>query len=150
MSSTAPAKDKEAIIIRDNAPMPLGAYSHAMWAGDTLYLCGLGARDGKTGAEVGVTLDAEGNVTGYDIDIQTRQVIQNLITVLEVAGCTLQDLVDVSVYLADMKDFAAYNKVYAEFFGFENPPARTTVQAPPPGRNFIEIKAVAYKPGRLN
>ncbi len=150
MTGTATnSPDRQAILIRDNAPMPLGAYSHAMWAGPFLYVCGLGARDGHTGAEVGLELDAAGNVVRYDIETQTRQVIQNLVTVLEVAGCTLRDVVDVSVFLADMKDFAAYNKIYAEYFDFQNPPARTTVQAVPPGRNFIEIKAVAYKPERL-
>lgn len=139
---------REAILIRDNAPMPLGAYSHAMWAGPFLYVCGLGARDGATGQEVGLRSDAAGHVVGYDIVAQTRQVLRNLETVLEAAGCTLHDIVDVTVFLADMADFAEYNRVYAETFSFENPPARTTIQARPPGQNYIEIKAIAYKPER--
>jgi len=116
-----------------------------MWAGPFLFICGLGARDPESGGEIGVTLEG-GEVVFYDIEIQTRQVIKNLETVLAEAGCTLRQVVDVTVFLADMKDFPAYNKIYGEFFNFENLPARTTVQALPPGHNFIEIKAIAYKP----
>jgi 2-aminomuconate deaminase len=130
----------------DQAPMPLGAYSHAVRAGDFIYLCGLGARSPETGREVGVTLDADGTVAHYDIAVQTRQVLANLETVLAAAGCTLQDVVDVTVFLAHMADFAQYNAIYAETFCFPNPPARTTMEARPPGYNFIEIKAIAYKP----
>jgi 2-aminomuconate deaminase len=137
-------RTRKAITLREKAPAPLGCYSHAVQAGPYLYLCGLGARDPETGSEVGVTLDVEGNVVFYDIGVQTHAVIRNLVTVLEAAGCTLRDLVDVTVFLADMKDFAAYNKVYAEYFNFDGPPVRTTIQALPPGRNFIEIKAIAW------
>jgi 2-aminomuconate deaminase len=117
-----------------------------MRAGDFVYLCGLGARSPETGKEVGVELDAAGKVVSYDMVVQTRQVIENLKTVLAAADCDMTDLVDVTVYLADMKDFAVYNQVYGEYFNFENLPARTTIQSPPPGLNFIEIKAIAYKP----
>jgi 2-aminomuconate deaminase len=137
---------KEAINIPGKAPLPLGAYSHAKRAGDFVYLCGLGARSPETGKEVGVELDATGKVVSYDMVTQTRQVIENLKTVLAAADCEMTDLVDVAVYLADMKDFAVYNQVYGEYFNFENLPARTTIQSPPPGLNFIEIKAIAYKP----
>jgi 2-aminomuconate deaminase len=132
--------------LTENAPAPLGAYSHAVKAGGFLFVCGLGARDAASGTEIGVTIDEHENVDSYDIEIQTHQVLRNLETVLAAADCSMQDVVDVTVFLADMKDFALYNKVYAEYFGFPNPPARTTIQAVPPGRNFIEIKAVAYKP----
>lgn len=134
------------INIPDKAPLPLGAYSHAVQAGPFVYLCGLGARNPETGKEDGVTFNADGTLASYDITVQTHTVIQNLITVLKAAGCTMQDLVDVTVYLKDMKDFPHYNKVYGEYFNFENLPARTTVESAPPGWNFIEIKAVAYKP----
>ncbi len=140
------SRDRWALTLRENAPAPLGCYSHAVKAGPYLYLCGMGARDPETGQEAGITLDETGNVVSYDIGVQTHAVIRNLITVLEAAGCTLQDLVDVTVFLANMKDFDAYNKVYAQYFSFENPPARTTIQAVPPGRNFIEIKAIAWCP----
>jgi 2-aminomuconate deaminase len=135
---------REAINIEENAPSPLGAYSHAVKAGNLLFLSGQGCRDAKTGIEAGITVDASGKVTAYDIEAQTHGCIRNMITVLEAAGLTLKDLVDVTVFLADMKDFARYNKVYAEYFSFEGPPARTTIQAAAlPGKNFIEIKAIA-------
>jgi 2-aminomuconate deaminase len=144
MSPTAPL-DKVAINIPGKAPLPLGAYSHAVKAGPFVYLCGLGARNPETGKEDGVTLDASGSVLHYDIEVQTRTVLQNLIVVLEAADCSLSDVVDVTVYLRNMKDFAAYNKIYGEFFNFEGLPARTTIESSPPGHNFIEIKAIAYK-----
>jgi 2-aminomuconate deaminase len=133
------------INISEQAPAPLGAYSHAVKAGPFVFTCGLGARDPISGTEVGVTIE-NGEVVFYDIAVQTRQVLDNLVTVLNASGCTLRDVVDVQVFLANMKDFPGYNQVYGEFFNFENLPARTTIQAVPPGRNFIEIKAVAYKP----
>ncbi len=131
-------------VVPEKAPSPLGNYSHAMKAGPLLFVSGMGARDPKTGTESGVTLDASGNVVSYDIEEQTRACIRNLQTVLEAAGCTLQDVVDMSVFLADMKDFQKYNQVYGQYFNFEGPPARTTVQVVAlPGKNFIEIKAIA-------
>lgn len=132
------------INVVEKAPSPLGNYSHAVKAGPFLFVSGQGARDANTGKECGIECDASGNVTTYDIEVQTRAVINNLITVLDAAGCTLQDVVDMSVFLADMNDFAKYNKVYGEFFNFPGPPARTTIQAAKlPGKNFIEIKAIA-------
>ena len=143
---TDATRGRLAVQIQEDAPSPLGAYSHAMWAGNLLYVSGQGARDAKTGQEAGVTLDANGNVTAYDIEVQTRAVLNNLTTVLTASGCTLQDVVDVSVFLKNMSDFPKYNRVYADFFSFENPPARTTVAvAALPGKNFIEIKAIAFK-----
>ena len=147
MTTSNPPLKRQPIQVETEAPMPLGAYSHAVKAGQLLFVSGCGARDAKTGTESGVTLDAQGNVTAYDIEVQTRACIKNLETVLKAAGCTLQDLVDVSVFLADMNDFAKYNKVYAEFFSFAGPPARTTIQAAKlPGKNFIEIKGIALCP----
>jgi len=137
---------RTAITTVDNAPSPLGAYSHAVYAGPLLFVAGQGARDAKTGKEAGVTLDAAGNVMAYDIKEQTRAVLNNLTTVLAAAQLGLADVVDVSVFLKDMNDFAAYNSVYKEFFSFADPPARTTVAvADLPGKNFIEIKAIAYR-----
>lgn len=140
------SKQRIAVNVLDDAPAPLGAYSHAVWAGDLLFVSGQGARDSKTGKEAGVTLDEQGAVVSYDIEVQTRAVLENLKVVLKAAGCTLEDLADVGVFLKDMKDFQRYNRVYAEYFSFRNPPARTTVQAADlPGNNFIEIKAIAFK-----
>lgn len=137
---------RQAVQVVDNAPAPLGAYSHAVWAGELLFISGQGARNPKTGMEAGVTLDVGGNVVAYDIAQQTQAVLDNLKTVLAAAGLTLHHLVDVSVFLRDMNDFELYNKVYRQNFDFENPPARTTVAvASLPGRNFIEIKAIATR-----
>ncbi len=146
----------EATIIKDNqrefinlpegsAPMPLGAYSHAVKAGGFLYLCGLGARCPKAGTELGVELDPDHRVTHYDIKIQTKAVLENLLIVLEAAGYTIEDVIDVQVFLAHMTDFPEFNAVYGDYFNFKNLPARTTIEAKPPGYNFVEIKAVAYK-----
>ncbi len=135
---------KEGITITGKAPSPLGAYSHAVKAGNFLFVSGQGARNADTGKEEGVQLDASGKVLSYDIEVQTEWVIKNLKVVLEEAGLSLEDVVDMSVFLADMDDFAKYNGVYAKHFSFPNPPARTTIQAARlPGKNFIEIKAIA-------
>jgi reactive intermediate/imine deaminase len=132
------------INVKQKAPQPLGNYSHAVKAGPFLFLSGQGARDPETGTECGITTDSTGRVTAYDIEAQTHACIANLKAVLEAAGCTLADLVDVNVFLADIDDFAKYNRVYSEYFNFAGPPARTTVQAAAlPGKNFIEIKAIA-------
>lgn len=142
---------RKAIQVKEKAPRPLGSYSHAVRAGNLLFLSGQGARDATSGMEVGVTLDDQGNVTAYDIEAQTRAVIANMSTVLQAAGCSLENLVDVSVFLADMDDFQKFNRIYAEYFSFDEPPARTTIQAARlPGKNFIEIKAIALCPEERN
>lgn len=135
---------RQGIQLQEEAPSPLGAYSHAVKAGPFLFVSGQGCRDPKSGIECGITLDENGKVTAYDIEAQTEGCLQNLIAVLRAAGCTLEDVVDVTVFLANMDDFPRYNQVYAKYFGFSQPPARTTIQAARlPGRNYIEIKAIA-------
>lgn len=135
---------RQAIEVKEAAPAPLGAYSHALRAGNLLFVSGQGCRNPETGIEDGITTDGEGTVLSYDIAAQTRGCLRNLGIVLRAAGLSYQDVVDITVFLADMKDFAAYNKVYAETFSFPAPPARTTIQAAAlPGKNFIEIKAIA-------
>jgi 2-aminomuconate deaminase len=134
------------INVPGRAPSPLGCYCHAVQVGNMVILSGQGARDPQTGQEAGVTLNAEGAVVSYDIAVQTRTVIENVKAVLHAAGCTLQDVIEVNSYLADMRDFDAYNRVYTEYFSFENPPARTTIEARPPGKNFVEMRVVALCP----
>jgi len=148
MSQNNRGAGRTAIIIEEGkAPGPLGAYSHAVKAGGLVFLAGQGARDATTGKEAGVKLAENGTVLSYEIEVQTRAVIENMIVVLKAAGCDITDIVDVTVFLKDMKDFAKYNAVYKEYFSFENPPARTTVAvADLPGNNFIEIKAIAVQP----
>lgn len=126
------------------APKALGSYSHAIQVGAIVFVAGQGCRDAKTGIEAGITLDEAGKVSSYDIEVQTRGVIKNLETVLLAAGLTLGDVIDATVFLKNMSDFEKYNKVWGEFFTSECPPARTTVGvADLPGRNYIEIKAIA-------
>lgn len=132
------------IYVKENAPRPLGAYSHAVAAGGFLFLSGQGARNPETGIEEGITVDTIGRVMSYDIKVQTHAVIKNIQAVLAEAGLALTDLVDVSVFLSNMDDFAQFNEVYTSYFSFPEPPARTTVQAAKlPGKNFIEIKGIA-------
>ncbi len=148
MSQSNHGEHRTAIVIeRGKAPDPLGAYSHAVKAGGLVFLAGQGSRDAATGKEAGITRALDGSVVSYDIQVQTRAVIKNMIVVLEASGCKLTDVVDVTVFLKDMNDFAKYNSVYKEYFSFESPPARTTVAvADLPGDNFIEIKAIAAQP----
>jgi|SRR6185295_5723617 len=132
----------------EKAPEPVGKYPHARWAGDTLYLSGIGPRQKGSKEIPGVTQDASGKVVAHDIELQCRSVFNNVRAVLEEAGAEWKDLVDVTVYLTDMKgDFARYNKLWAEYFP-ENPPCRTTVEVTAlPTPIAIELKCIAYRPG---
>ena len=124
---------------------PRGKYPHVKRAGDFLFVSGTSARradDTIAGAEAGAA-----GATQLDIRVQTRAVIENIRDILQSAGAGLEDVVEVSTYLVNMNDFAGYNEVYGEFFGYDGP-ARTTVavhQLPHP-HLLIEIKAMAYKP----
>lgn len=124
---------------------PLGNYPHSKRAGDFVFLSGTTARqpDGSIG---GVTRAADGRVQ-RDAAAQTRIVIQNVSKTLESVGASLADCVDVLVFLTDMEDFDAYNRVYGEFFDITGP-SRTTVcvsSLPHPDMVF-EMKVVAYVP----
>ena len=137
-------KQMESKVVEGRAT-PRGKYPHIKRAGDFLFVSGASARhsdDTIAGAEV----DSSGT-TRLDIRVQTRAVIENIRDILESAGAQLQDLVEISTYLVSMNDFAGYNEVYGEFFGYDGP-ARTTVavhELPHP-HLLIEIKATAYKP----
>ncbi len=124
---------------------PRGKYPHVKRAGDFLFVSGTSARRADN-TIAGAEADALGT-TRLDIRQQTRAVIQNIQDILASAGARLADVVEVSTYLVNMNDFAGYNEVYGEYFGYDGP-ARTTVavhQLPHP-HLLIEIKAVAYKP----
>jgi len=124
---------------------PLGKYPHLKRAGDFLFVSGTSARRADN-TIAGAEADPVGR-THLDIRVQTRSVIENVRDILHSAGAQLQDVVEISTYLVDMNDFAGYNEVYGEFFGYDGP-ARTTVavhQLPHPDL-LIEIKAMAYKP----
>jgi 2-aminomuconate deaminase len=124
---------------------PRGSFPHFRRAGDFIFVSGTSARradDSIAGAQRG----ADGAYV-LDIRAQTRAVLENVRDILASAGAALADVVEVSTYLVSMGDFAGYNEVYSEFFGYEGP-ARTTVavaQLPHP-QLLIEIKVVAYRP----
>lgn len=129
------------------APEPVGAFPHAKRVGEFLFLSGIGPRARGSKEIPGVTLDSEGNIAGYDIDIQCRAVFENVRLVLEDAGATWQDIVDVTVFLTNMKkDFPVYNRIYAEYFaGRGKPnPTRTTIEVGAlPTPIAIELKVIA-------
>ena len=115
--SAAPAP-RSGVLNTSAAPKPVGAYPHARRVGDLLYLSGVGPRQPGTNAIPGGPVrDANGNPLDYDIEAQTRAVIENVRVILEAAGSSLDKVVDITVFLIDMdRDFAGYNKVYAEVF----------------------------------
>ena len=128
----------------DKAPEPVGLYPHARKVGNLLFLSGVGPRKKGTKEIPGVTLDANGNIIAYDIEVQCRSVFENVKLILEASGSRWENLVDVTVFLTNMKDdFAKYNKVYAEYFK-ENQPCRTTVEINAlPTPIAIELKCIA-------
>jgi 2-aminomuconate deaminase len=129
----------------DTAPKPLGNYSHAASYGDLIFVAGIAARNTKTNQVPGLKLDAQGKKIGYDIREETRGTLENIQNILEAAGSDLEHVLEVNVYLLDMKDFGGYNEVYSEFFP-KHWPARTTVAvAGLPGNISIEMKVVAVK-----
>lgn len=128
----------------DQAPEPVGAYPHARKVGNLLFLSGVGPRKRGSKEIPGVTLDAAGNVVSYDIEQQCHSVFQNVRYVLEASGSKWENLVDVTVFLTNMKkDFPVFNKIYAEYFR-ENQPCRTTIEINAlPTPIAIELKCIA-------
>ena len=128
----------------DKAPSPVGLYPHAKRVGDLLFLSGVGPRKAITNEIPGLITDKHGNYIEFDFEAQCRSVFDNVRTILEEAGSSWEKLVDVTVFLVDMKrDFHIYNKVYAEYFK-ENQPCRTTVGVTSlPTAIAIELKCIA-------
>ena len=128
----------------EKAPEPVGLYPHARRVGNLLFLSGVGPRKRNSKAIPGVELDPEGNIISYDIEKQCRSVFNNVKVILEASGSSWDKLVDVTVFLTNMKDdFKIYNKMYADFFK-DNQPCRTTVEVnclPTP--IAIELKCIA-------
>lgn len=132
------------LISSDKAPEPVGAYPHARKVGDLLFLSGVGPRKRGSKEIPGVTLDDKGNIVSYDIEQQCHSVFQNVRFVLEASGSKWENLVDVTVFLTNMKkDFPIFNKIYAEYFK-ENQPCRTTIEINAlPTPIAIELKCIA-------
>ena len=130
------------------APEPVGAYPHAKRVGNLLFLSGVGPRQRGSKIIPGVTLDEHGRILHYDIEAQCRACFDNIRWILEDAGAQWTDIVDVLVFLTNMDDdFAAYNRLYAEYFaGPHNPnPTRTTIEINKlPTPIAIELKVIAH------
>jgi 2-aminomuconate deaminase len=128
----------------DKAPEPVGLYPHAKRVGNLLFLSGVGPRKRGSKDIPGVTLDEQRNIVAYNIEEQCHSVFQNVRYILEASGSRWENLVDVTVFLTNMKaDFPVFNKIYAEYFK-ENQPCRTTVEVNAlPTPIAIELKCVA-------
>lgn len=131
-------------ISSDQAPEPVGAYPHAKRVGNLLFLSGVGPRKKGSKEIPGVTLNEMGEIVAYDIEIQCHSVFKNVKLILEASGSKWENLVDVTVYLTNMKkDFATFNRIYADYFTI-NQPCRTTVEVNAlPTPIAIELKCIA-------
>ncbi len=128
----------------DNAPTPIGAYPHARRVGNLLFLSGVGPRQPGDNAIPGNVHDADGRLVDYDIEAQCRQVFANVRAVLEASGAAWTDLVDVTVFLTDMpRDFATYNRLYAECFAGVDACRTTLGIGALPTPIAIELKCIA-------
>lgn len=130
--------------VSPRGPDPVGAYPHARRVGNLLFVSGIGPRRPGVKGIPGVTFDAAGNVTGYDITEQCKAVFENIRVILEDAGSRWENIVDVTSFLTDMKrDFTAYNAIYEQYLGKVRP-TRTTVEvnALPTAIN-VELKVIA-------
>ncbi|MGI8670534.1 MAG: RidA family protein [Aridibacter sp.] len=134
----------ENIINSEKAPEPVGLYPHARKVGNLLFLSGVGPRERGTKKIPGVELDENGEILSYDIEAQCHSVFKNVRLIVESAGSSWDKIVDVTVFLTNMKDdFKTYNKIYAEYFK-DNPPCRTTVEISSlPTPIAIELKVIA-------
>ncbi len=126
------------------APEPVGAYPHAKKVGNLLFLSGVGPRERGTNTIPGVELDENGTILNYDIESQCHSVFKNVKMILEDAGSSWENLVDVTVFLTNMQeDFKTFNRIYAEYFQ-DNQPSRTTVEINNlPTPIAIELKCIA-------
>ena len=136
--------DRSNDVVSGRAPEPVGAFPHAKKVGQLLFLSGIGPRVRGSRKIPGVTLDKNGEIVSYEIEPQCHSVFENVRTVLEDAGSSWDRIVDVTVFLTNMKDdFATFNKLYAEAFK-TNYPTRTTIEInclPTP--IAIELKVIA-------
>jgi 2-aminomuconate deaminase len=137
-------KTHDEAILSSRAPEPVGPYPHARRVGGFIFLSGVGPRERGSKSIPGVTLDEKGQIISYDIEVQCRSVFRNVRNILEEAGSGWEKIVDVTVFLTDMKkDFETFNRVYAEFFK-DNKPCRTTIEVNAlPTPIAIELKVIA-------
>lgn len=131
-------------IISQRAPEPVGSYPHARTAGNLLFLSGIGPRQRGSKDIPGVTLDEKGTIVAYDIEAQCHSVFKNLRMILEDAGSSWENIIDVTVFLTDMKkDFPVFNRIYEQYFK-DIQPTRTTIEVNAlPTPIAVEVKVVA-------
>src|SRR5687767_10320727 len=131
-------------VISSTAPEPVGLYPHAKKVGNLLFLSGIGPRQKGEKKIPGVEQDEKGNIVSYDIEKQCHGVFKNVKAVLDDSGSSWDKIIDVTVFLTNMKaDFATYNRLYAEYFA-GNRPCRTTVEINAlPTPIAIELKVIA-------
>ena len=129
----------------ERAPQAVGLYPHARRVGNLLFLSGVGPRKKGSKTIPGVELNEAGEIISYDIAEQCHSVFQNIRFILEDAGSSWENMIDVTVFLTNMKDdFKTYNRLYAEYFG-DVQPCRTTVEINSlPTPIAIELKVVAW------
>ena len=135
------------VVHAEHAPEPVGAYPHARRIGNLLFLSGVGPRNPLDNEIPGNVYDANGKLVSYDIAQQCHTVFANVRTVLAASGARWEDLVDVTVFLTDMaRDFATYNKIYAEYFTAAQPCRTTLGISALPTPIAIELKCIAAIP----
>ena len=127
-----------------NAPDPVGDYPHSKRVGDLLFLSGIGPRDARDNSIPGLELDGDIKLS-YNFKAECHSVFKNVKTVLEESGAKWEDLIDVTVFLTDMKrDFSTFNSIYKEYFK-DNKPCRTTIEISSlPTPISIELKCIAF------
>jgi 2-aminomuconate deaminase len=137
-------KQNQAAITSNNAAQPLGAYPHARKVGNLLFLSGIGSRRAADNVIPGLVQDEQGAIVSYDIEAECHSVFANVKAVLEAAGSSWDRIVDVTVFLTNMKqDFPVYNKIYGTYFEGVNA-CRTTVEVKSlPTPIAIELKVIA-------
>ena len=135
---------KRKTVVSSRAPEAVGAFPHARRVGNLLFLSGMGPRKRGTKEIPGVTFGPDREVVAHDIEAQCRSVFDNVRTVLEDAGSSWDRIVDVTVFLTDMKgDFPTFHRIYAEYFA-DNQPSRTTVEVGAlPTPIAVELKVIA-------
>ena len=131
-------------IVSPKAPEPVGAYPHARKVGDLIFLSGVGPRQKGVEEIPGVRLNDKGKVIAHDIEVQTIAVIENIKAILEDAGSSLEKVVDVMVFLTDLRnDFRCFNAVYADYFANIGPTRTTVGVTALPTNIAVEFKVVA-------
>ncbi len=128
----------------DNAPKPVGLYPHSRRVGNLLFLSGIGPRRAQDDSIPGLELDSCGNIVKYDIELECHSVFKNIKRILDDSGSSWDNIIDVTVFLTNMKDdFDAFNKIYSKYFK-NNQPTRTTVEVLSlPTPIAIELKCIA-------